>query len=130
MKELFKNFGEVEDRVDFIRYSERVVPLTSASGVLTIDFSKGTVFTITLTENIDTITFTGADEPNRAYSATLIATQHASSAKTVDLDTNIVWDGGTVPTFTVTTGAVDRYTFETTNQGTTVRGADAGQAFA
>jgi hypothetical protein len=128
MKDLFTNFGEHGPRVDFRTYSEKVVPLTSVSGVLTIDVRLGTVFSITLTENITSILLTGAEEANRAYSATLVVTQHASSAKTVSF-AGLAAPSGIAPVMTTTTGGVDRFVFETIDQGTAVRVTTAGQAF-
>lgn len=57
--------------------------LTSSGGVLTIDWSQGSMFYLTLTENITSVVFTGLPDVGEAQAITIYITQHASSAKTI-----------------------------------------------
>ena len=60
-----------------------VLPVSSVSGVLTLDLSLSALFTCTLTENITSILFTNPPPPGYGIPFALHITQHASAAKTV-----------------------------------------------
>lgn len=59
------------------------VQLSSSGGVLTIDWSAGSMFHLTLTENITDVNFTGVPSVGEGQAITLMIRQHASSAKTI-----------------------------------------------
>ena len=137
MKDLFRDFleddGGIEDLIgvsgdnhDFSgkiienfklggAIAESVNVVASASGVLDLDLSLGHNFTITLAENITSLTFSNV--PAVSW-VSLAATQHASSAKTFAFPASTIWVGG-APTFSVGVGDKDLYTFITLDGGTT-----------
>lgn len=84
--------------------------LTSTSGALAINVANGSTGTITLTENITDIDFTNVPSSGH-FEFTLDITQHASSAKTVDLKKITVNSGSEV--FAKTVNGAD-YTMTTT----------------
>lgn len=103
------------------RHVETVIPLTSASGVLTIDWSLGNMFTLTLTENITSVVFSnlpsGAGQP-----INIRITQHASSAKTITgWPAGMKFRGGTYQV-TADLGAIDVLGAYCYGDGTTVLG--------
>jgi len=106
--------------------TETVQTLTSSSGVLAINMSSGKSGTITLTENITDIDFTNVPSSGQAE-FTLHITQHASSAKTVNLKKVTVNGGSEVAlrtvdsadyTMTTTLSTVDILVFTFVNAGT------------
>ena len=92
-----------------------VVALASVAGVLTIDLSRGELFTLTLTENITSIIITGGPGAGFGYSFLLWITQHASIAKTVKFPAAFDWDGGAADTVSSQVGAVDLLAVSTRN---------------
>lgn len=96
----------------------KVTALTSSAGVLNIDCSLGDYFTITLTENVTSITFSNL--PSAGYGQTIMLwiTQHASSAKTMTFPSSFDWEGGTVGVISTTLSARDTLALSTLNAGT------------
>lgn len=81
--------------------------LTSSSGALTIDVAAANSFTLTLSENITSVTFSGS---STAYSSAFILriSQDASgSGYTITWPSSTRWAGGTAPTLTNSASAVD-----------------------
>lgn len=75
---------------------------SSASNVLTLDFATASIFTVTTTENITTVTVNNAVA---GHKVTIVLTQGASH--TVAWPAGWKWPGGTAPTFTTGVGAID-----------------------
>jgi len=109
-----------------IKNSKDVIQtLTSTSGALSINIANGKVGTITLTENITDIDFTNIPSSGQVE-FTLHITQHASSAKTVNLKKVTVNGGSEVLartidsadyTMTTTLSTVDILVFTFVNAG-------------
>lgn len=97
---------------------QAVTPLTSASGVLAIDCSLGDFFTITLTENVTSITFSNVPDSGFAQRIRLRITQHASSPKTMAWPASFKWPSGSAGTISNTNSAVDVLEMTTFDQGT------------
>ena len=95
--------------------------VSSASGVLALNASLGDYFTITLTENVTSITFSNL--PGASYGTTLMLqiTQHASSPKTVAWPSSFKWVGGAAGTVSAVNSAVDVLAITTFDNGTTWR---------
>jgi len=100
--------------------------ISSSSGTLTIDVAEANSFTVTLSENITTLTISN-NVLGYVSSFALFVTQDASaSGYTIDWSSaSINWAGGTAPTLTSTASAVDLLVF--TNVGSTWYGFVVGQ---
>lgn len=84
--------------VDFgSRYTELNTASTAAAST-TIDCSVGNVFTVTMSANITSLTFTNIPASGRAYSLTLILQQDSSGGRSVTWPSSVKWAGGTAPT--------------------------------
>jgi hypothetical protein len=98
--------------------SNAVTAISSSSGVLNIDCSLGDYFTITLTENITSITFSNLPAAGSARTITVRITQHASAAKTVTFPSSMKWAGGTPGVVSTGLSAIDVLAMTTFDQGT------------
>lgn len=107
----------------------KVSALASSAGVLNIDWSLGDYFTITLTENITSITHSNLPAAGYARTVMIRVQQHASAAKTVAMPAAFKWAGGTVGVVSTGVGAIDVLALTTFNQGTTFN-ATLAKAFA
>lgn len=109
------------------RKVETVVALASASGVLTIDWSLGTMFTLVLTEDITSVVHSNLPS-GVGQSIGIRITQHASAAKTITgWAAGTKWRGGTYAV-TATLSAIDEVGLSCHGDSTTVLGK-YGQAF-
>ena len=110
-------------------YNETFLAITSSSGTATLDCEAGNVFSLTLSENVTTFTWSNPPASGTAYGFTLKVVQDASaSGYTVTWPTSVDWPDATAPTLTDTTSAVDQFVFYTHDGGTTWYGFVAGQA--
>jgi hypothetical protein len=94
---------------------EAVNTASSASGVLNVDLSLGHAFTVTLTENVTSLTFSNI--PGNGTWVTLALTQDATGSRTFAWPASTVWVGG-APTLTVTANAKDLVSLITFDGGT------------
>lgn len=110
---------QLEGEYDRNRVTEKVVTLTSASGVVTIDWSLGNLFKLTLTENVTSIVHSNLPS-GRGQSILLQIVQHASAAKTVAgwAAGTKFFDGTYVASSTVS--AIDELGLTNYGDGTTV----------
>jgi len=109
-------------------FTEDAEAITSSSNAATLDLSSATNFTHTLTENV-TYTFSNPATSGKTSAFTLKVTQD-STARTITWPASVDWAGGTAPTISTDSGAVDYFVFITTDGGTTYYGFTAGQALA
>ena len=107
---------------------EEVTAITSSSNAATINLRDGDNFTHTLSENV-TYTFSNPAASGKSSAFTLKVTQD-STARTITWPASVDWAGGTAPTISTDSGAVDYFVFITTDGGTTYYGFTAGQALA
>ena len=105
-------------------YSE--VPSTNAAAGATpdIDLEDGNVHDVTLTANA-TFTFSNPLAAS-GVSFTLLLRQDGTGGWTTTFPASVDWAGGTAPTLTTTSGALDVLTFITVDGGTTWLGFLAG----
>lgn len=83
------------------------VPKNSSSGALDLDLADGNFFSVTLTENITSITFSNIPASN-ITPITIEFTQDGTGGWTVaGWPAAVKWPGNTQPTITDTAGAVD-----------------------
>lgn len=109
-------------------YNETFGTITSSSGTATINCEAGNVFSLTLSENVTTFTWSNPPSSGTAYGFSLKVIQDASaSGYTVTWPTSVDWPGAVAPTFTDTASAVDQFVFYTHDGGTTWYGFVAGQ---
>lgn len=108
-------------------YNESYSTVSSSSGALTIDLTAGNVFQLSLSEDITSTTFSNPPSSGTAYAFTLKVVQDATDRGIV-WPTSVDWASATAPTLTSGSGAVDIFTFYTTDGGTTWYGFTSGQA--
>jgi hypothetical protein len=93
--------------------------ITIASGVANIDLSKGDFFTLAMSENITSLTFSNPPGAGFGLSKTIKITQNASVAKTFAMPSSFKWAGGTVGVISTTLSAIDRLTIVSDDNGAT-----------
>ena len=83
----------------------KVTALSSSSGVVNIDLSLGNYFTLTLTENVTSFTF--SNKPGAGFGGTvMVFITQASGPYTVTLS-QFMWAGGTAGVVSTGNGDVD-----------------------
>lgn len=121
--------GTMTGGISFVsgqKYYETYTTFSSSGGSLTINCNSGSVFQVTLTENVTSTTFSNAPSSGTAYGFTLRVIQ-GSPARTITWPAAVDWPGGTAPTLSSGSGDVDVFVFFTTDGGTTWYGFTAGQ---
>jgi hypothetical protein len=99
----------------------------SASGTTILDLSSANVFDVSQAVNITTLTFANAPASGYAYSFTLIRRKDATAtSRTITWPASVKWPSAVAPILTQTTGAVDVFSFLTTDGGTTWLGYISG----
>lgn len=121
---------QVVSRPEIKDYSETTSSPTSSAGALTLDLTNGNVFTVTLTENITTLTLSNPPATGKAGSFTLVLTQDATGSRTVTWPASVKWAGSTAPALSTAASSIDVLTFLTTNAGTSWYGFLAGGGMA
>lgn len=95
-----------------------VTAVTSSSGTATFDWSLGDYFTITLSENVSTVTISNAAGSGFGMSISIQITQD-STARTVAWPASFIWEGGTAGTVSTGSGEVDLLVLTSMDNGTT-----------
>jgi hypothetical protein len=103
--------------------------LSISSGVVNIDCSLGDYFTLALSANVSSVTFSNLPASGFAQTIMVRITQDASSAKTLAFPSSFKWAGGSLGVVSTTLGAIDVLAITTFDQGTSWR-ATLGKAFA
>lgn len=112
-------------RPNILDYSVESVGVSSSANVTTLNLANGNDHTTTLSENT-TIAFSGWPPSGTLGKVTLQITQD-STARTVAWTNVDAWPGGTAPTMSTGSGAIDEYVFWSRDNGFTVYGATVGQ---
>lgn len=105
-----------------------VTALSSSSGVVNLDCSLGDYYTLALTENVTSITFSNLPGSGHGASKMIRITQD-STARTVAWPASFKWAGGSAGAVSTGSGAVDVLAISTFDAGTTWR-ATLAKAFA
>lgn len=106
-----------------------VTAVASSGGVLNLDLALGDYFTVALTENITSITFSNLPPAGVGRTIMLWITQHASAAKTVAWPASFKWAGSVPGTVSSTLSAMDVLALTSFDQGT-IWAATLAKAFA
>lgn len=116
--------------VDGVKYTETYTTISSSSGSATLDCDAGTVFSLTLSENISTFTWSNPPSSGTAYGFTLKVIQDASaSTYTIQWPSSVDWPNRTAPVLSTGASHVDHLVFYTHDGGTTWYGFVAGKDF-
>lgn len=107
-------------------YNETFTSITSSSGTATLDCEAGNVFSLTLSENVTTFTWSNPPASGTAYGFSLKVVQ-GSSTYTVSWPPAVDWPNASAPTLSSGSGDVDQFVFYTHDGGTTWYGFVAGQ---
>lgn len=104
--------------------------LTIGAGSAVFDLEKANNFTLTHDSNF-TASFTNPPDDPGAVGFTLQLAQPSPAAgNTITWPASVAWSSGTAPTLSAEDGAVDVFTFFTTDGGVTYYGFTAGQGMA
>lgn len=110
-------------------YNETFSTITSSSGTATLNCETGNVFSLTLSEDVTTFTWSNPPASGTAYGFSLKVIQDASaSGYTITWPTSVDFPSGLAPTLTDTASAVDQFVFYTHDGGTTWYGFTAGKS--
>jgi hypothetical protein len=96
---------------------EKKNTLTGQSGAVTIDYSLGSVCTIAQTGNITSVSVTNVPASS-TVTLTVIRSQADATLRTMTWGSAYNFSGGTIPTLSNSSGAVDVFTLITTDGGT------------
>jgi hypothetical protein len=105
--------------------NEAFLAISSNVGIIALDTSSATVFSLTLTENM-AFSFSNAPANNIAYGFTLKVIQD-STPRTITWPSSVRWAAGTAPTLSTGSGDVDVFVFFTHDNGTNWYGFVGGQ---
>ena len=127
---------DVEGTARLKSYYEIAKPVSSDSGVVTLNLSEAQSFLLTTTEDISSFTLIGA-KANSTTAFTLKILQ-GSTARGVGIDTfrtsggaaiPVYWPGGVLPIVTPVADKTDIYSFMTFDGGASLFGVIGGQNF-
>lgn len=102
-----------------VKTSLPVTALTIATGVVNIDLSLGRHFTLTLTENVTSITFTNLPAAGFAAEFSLRIVQDATGSRTVAVPASFKATGGSDTAVAAAANAVTLLEAKTFDQGAT-----------
>lgn len=106
--------------------AEATTDLSISSGAVTVDLNTASVFTVSLTENITSITLSNVQSAGRSSSFVVVCIADGT-ARTVVWPASFKWPAGTAPTITSTSGKKDVFLFFTVDGGTTWQAFISGQ---
>ena len=97
-------------------YNESLASPMISLGSLSIDFNQGTVFNVTMTSSITSVSFTNVPSAGRVASAILIFTS-TGSAYSINWPASVRWANSLSPVLTATNGKIDLISIFTPNNG-------------
>lgn len=103
--------------------------ITSEAGALDIPFDEGSTLLVTLTEDVDTLTFSGAPGDGFAQRLVVYIQQDDTGGWEITWPNNILWPSGGVPEVTLAANALDCFVFDTLDGGDTILAARAAADF-
>lgn len=103
-------------------YSEKVATVAAAA-TTALDLESGNLFKLTQDTDISTLTFDNPTTSGNSSRFTLVRIKDATAtARTISWPASVQWAGGSAPTLTQTSGAVDIFDFFTIDAGTSWHG--------
>ena len=129
---------DVNTDMRLVSYYEQSVRLSSTSGVVTIDLSKGASFVLNPTEEITRFVITNVPGDSASSSTFTLQIVQGFTPYTVDINDfrnsggvsiPLNWNGNILPTVTNAANAEDVYSFFTFTGGSEYYGVVAGQNF-
>ena len=93
--------------------------LSISSGIVNVDCSQGDFFTLTMTTNVTSLTFSNLPAAGKAQTILIQITQNAGSAMTFAWPSSFKWPSGSAAAISTALGAVDVIAATTFDQGTT-----------
>lgn len=125
-----KNYADrTQSRMKLKDYGEVKTSPSSSSGTLTLNIENSNHFTVTLTENVTTLTISNPTATGTLCAVELWLKQNGTGGWTFAWPSSIKWAGGTTPTVTSTANATDIFVLQTVDGGTTWAGSVVGQNF-
>lgn len=103
--------------------------VTVSAGALTLDLETGSVFEVTLTENVVSLILANPPAAGFAGSLCLILKQDGTGGRTLAWPSSIRWAHGVRPTVSADKNAVDFFAFVTRDAGATWYGFLCGRNF-
>ena len=113
----------------FALYSEVTNTGSVSGGVLTLDLSKGQVFSSVISESITVNMLVYNQGANLTTTVSIKIKQDAIGGRTVAWPASVKWAGGTPPVATTAGGAIDRFVLITDDAGLTWEGIIVGRDF-
>ena len=122
----------------FETYYEQSVSVTSVSGIVTIDLSRGSFFELSTTEDVTRFVINNTPGDSSSSSSFTIKIVQGSTPRTVDIDDfrtsggvsiPLNWNGNIIPVVSSGANDVDIYSFMTFDGGSTYYGVVSGQNF-
>lgn len=110
-------------------YAEEIQSLTLSSNTITVDFENGNHASVTLDDDLTTITINNVPPTGDAAPLVLYITQDNTGGHTVTFPSSFRWAGGTAPTITSTADRTDIFVAITRDGGTTYAATIYGQNF-
>jgi len=99
--------------------SEPVNALSISSGVVAINCASGDYFTLSMTANVTSVTFSNLPASGKAQTLMVKLTQDATGSRTMTWPSSFKWAGGTAGVLSTAANSVDVLAITTFDQGTT-----------
>ncbi len=109
-------------------YGEDWQAVTSSSGVVTIDVTAGNHASLTLSEDVTTLTLSNPS-PTGNVCPLLFRVIQDSTARTITWPAAVKWTSGIAPTLSTGSGEIDIFVLQTWDAGSTYYGTIVGQDF-
>jgi hypothetical protein len=123
-----QTFGTVKEAV-MKDFSIESVDNVSAGGSVSLNYSTGPDFTLTLTSNATSFAITNWPSSGELAKVTVQVKQDATGSRTWAWPAGYKWAGGTAPTISSAANAIDEFVLWSRDGGATVYGATVGQEF-
>jgi hypothetical protein len=109
---------ELSDSV-LVDYAEKRQTPSISTNVLTLDIANGNHATITMDQNITTLTINNPSTSGDVCMLRLSLVQDGTGSRTITWPSAIKWPGGTAPVLTTTASRQDEFVLITEDAGTT-----------
>lgn len=118
-----------QSKVKLKDYGEVKTAPSSVAGVLTLDITNGNHFTVTLGENVTTLTISNPAASGTLCAIVLWLKQNGTGGYTFAWPAAVKWASSSTPTVTSTASRTDIFVLQTIDGGTTWAGSVVGQNY-